>query len=235
MTSVSSGASTQRIMRRAALKAVQGKSVGSGLGAAGSVEWSIEVIGIKEMLEELERREGNVKRAISVAVRRAGRVVRQEAMRTAPSETGTLAKSIGIRVRTYRLGLAAGRSTVVAIVGPKQDFTASVRRVKVISTRRGTRIFAVSEQARPKNTVHLVALGVRPHQLGSGSSLRKQQQIGHGHPGFAGKDFMRLAADRAASRAGQVMASAIQAAMDGAPGSGGGGGSRVTDLVDSIE
>jgi hypothetical protein len=177
--------------------------------------------GIAGLARELDELSGNMRTAIGLAIRRGGRVVRQAAERSAPDETRVLLRSLAIRTRSYRVGLVPGASSMVAIVGPRQAFSATVMRPKKIRDRRTgvVRIFSVRQNAIPSNYVHLVAFGARPHALDRRIPVGlRPQRIARGgggqHPGFAGRNFMQEAAERTQDQAARVMRETLVEAID---------------------
>ena len=105
----------------------------------------IQMRGIEEMTKNLEQLGTRVAlRGPAAAVRAGGAVIVKEMRRRAPVETGSLKKSLGQRVKTYRRS-----KTVTAIVGARS---------KRYETTKGRR--------NPAYYAHLIELGVSPHRLG---------------------------------------------------------------------
>lgn len=105
----------------------------------------LEMQGIEEMTKNLEKLGTRVAlRGPAAAVRAGGAAMIKEMRNRAPVETGSLKKSIGQRVKTYRRS-----KTVTSIIGARS---------KRYETTRGRR--------NPAYYAHLIELGVSPHRLG---------------------------------------------------------------------
>lgn len=103
--------------------------------------------GIEEMTRNLEQLGTRTAlRGPSAAVRAAGSVIVKEMRRRAPRETGSLRKSLGQKVKTYK-----SDGTTVAIIGARS---------RTFQTSKGRR--------NPANYAHLVEKGSAPHRLGRG-------------------------------------------------------------------
>ena len=102
--------------------------------------FEIEVLGDKELVRKLDRLAGAALRKLArPAVARAIVPVNKAAKRMAPVETGTLKKSLGIKIKTY-----AWPGVVWAGVGPRQGFTG---------------VGPDGRRRDPVNYAHLVELG----------------------------------------------------------------------------
>lgn len=64
----------------------------------------------------------NLRKAMRAAIRKGGSKVAAEMRRSVPRDTGTLKKSIGTKVKTYK------PFAIVAVIGPRSKFTQVLRR-----------------------------------------------------------------------------------------------------------
>lgn len=102
----------------------------------------VQMQGIEEMTRNLEKLGTRVAlRGPSAAVRAGSSVIIREMRRRAPKDTGSLKKSLGQKVKTYRRN-----KTVTSIVGARS---------KRYETAKGRR--------NPANYAHLPELGTKPH------------------------------------------------------------------------
>ena len=109
---------------------------------------SLDLEGAKEMTRRLERiGTKTALRGPNAAVRAGGSAIVREMRRRAPRDTGSLRKSLGQRVKTYRRD-----GTVVSIVGARS---------RSYETDKGRR--------NPAFYAHLVEFGTAPHKLGGGT------------------------------------------------------------------
>jgi HK97 gp10 family phage protein len=143
-----------------------------------SDEVKLQMHGIEEMTKNLEKIGTRVAlRGPSRAVRAAGSVIIKEMRRRAPKDTGSLQKSLGQKVKTYRRS-----KTTTSIVGARS---------KRYETAKGKR--------NPAYYAHLVELGVKPHKTGK---VKARYFRGRGmHPGVEKSPFMRPGFDAAAPEA----------------------------------
>ena len=106
--------------------------------------------GIEEMTKNLEKLGTRVAlRGPAAAVRAGGSAIVKEMRSRAPKETGSLKKSMGQKVKTYR-----GNKTVTSIIGARS---------KRYETSKGRR--------NPAYYAHLIELGVSPHRTGKKGGL----------------------------------------------------------------
>lgn len=144
---------------------------------------TVKIDGIEDMIQNLEKLGTRVAlRGPAAAVRAGGSVIVKEMRRRAPKDTGSLKKSLGQRVKTYR-----GSKTVTSIVGARS---------KRYDTAKGRR--------NPAYYAHLIELGVKPHRTGK-KKIGYRRGAGM-HPGFRGRPFMRPGWDAAAPRAVDAVA-----------------------------
>jgi len=101
-----------------------------------------------------------------------------------PKKTGLLRKSI-----TRTTSTSKDLSTITARIGARHLPTEVTRAAEGPPHKHGAR----TEKADPFYYFHLVVLGVKPHALSKGASLRKKVQSGAMHPGFAGVDALNKA------------------------------------------
>ena len=124
---------------------------------------------LKAELQALEKRivKGGVDKALRAASKPVIAAIRQEV----PVETGSLKKSVGLKLRTYK-----GNSTRVSIIGA---------RVKAYATDRGKR--------NPAYYAHLVEFGVKPHKVRKRNKGRKdgRMRVIQMHPGHEGTGAFR--------------------------------------------
>ncbi len=151
----------------------------NSIGSVTSVEGLEDILGALRALEKRMRSAG-IDRALRAASKPMVAAIRQEV----PVETGSLKKSIGLKLRTYK-----GKSRV-SIIGA---------RVKAYQTELGKR--------NPAYYAHLVEFGVRPHDL-----REKRKVLGKGvyrrigknarmHPGHDGTGAMRRGFEKASPQA----------------------------------
>lgn len=118
-----------------------------------------------------ERVERNVLRK---ALRAGGRKIIKRARQNIKDKTGTLSKSLGIKVKRTRKGSMVGIE-VGARSGKKQKYDGFY--------------------------AHMVEFGTRPHAIGrgdnveSGGKLTRGKQKGRQHPGMKARPFLRPAVD----------------------------------------
>ena len=151
----------------------------------------MQVKGIDEMTKNLAKLGTRVAaRGPAAAVRAGGSVIIREMRLRAPRETGSLKKSIGQKVKTYR-----GQKTVTGIIGA---------RAKPYQTAQGKR--------NPAYYAHLVEFGTAPHATGKKKSFLRR---GKGrHPGSRAQPFMRPAWDSAAARARDAVVAKMEQVFD---------------------
>ena len=134
--------------------------------------------GIEEMLKNLQKVGSAVaKRAPSMAVRAGSKPIIKSIRNRAPRQTGSLRKSIGVKVKNYRPS-----SAVTAIIGARS---------KSYQTAEGKR--------NPSLYSHLAEFGTAPHRLGSQKKIITRR--GKKHPGAKAQPFMRPGWDAAAPAA----------------------------------
>jgi hypothetical protein len=134
-----------------------------------------------EGLKEIDRRLGRLPdklqhKILKEGVKEAVASVIRAAKALAPVETGTLRRSIGVRIKSYQK-----KQTWVAIVGP--------RRVLAPKFREG---LPTSKAARdPRFYGHLVESGAQPHkQKGVVIPIVGLRLMASQHPGVKGTGFM---------------------------------------------
>jgi HK97 gp10 family phage protein len=162
--------------------------------------FNIAVEGVPELLGRLrafDRRYArkNLRRGIELAARLVLRTARAFAL--GPRDTGSLRKSLGVKIRSYR-----GGESIVGIVGARKDTGKDVARGRIRHTRTVTGGRGAVRKIVPANYVHFVELGTRPHALGKGSTLdrmrrgklvRGKGQFGRRHPGSPARPFLKPA------------------------------------------
>lgn len=164
------------------------------------------------------------RRAARRAVTEAGRAVLEEAKSRVPTDTGSLKKSLGIRVVALRNG-----GGYIAIIGPRYDSK------KAIAKSGGKRKFGKWRRRKgyrklrfynPVKYAHLVEYGTRPHRTFKGSRSKSASQARHEkaglfehfskHPGAVAKPFMRPAWDAVQPQANAIMKKRFKELMDDA-------------------
>lgn len=166
-----------------------------------SLKMKAEIVGIKELMQTLDKFTGAVQRKIlRPALNAEGTKVLKQAKSNVPVLTGLFKKALGRRTKTYKDG------GVVVIVGPRHGYK--------------TMIGGVSRN--PVYYAHLVEGGAAPHFLrGAASEYEVEYTTRFGnkrkrkrkvytksqHPGFAGKHPLKRAYESALNGAAERMAS----------------------------
>lgn len=135
----------------------------------------------REVRRALERLPARLqRRAIRATLRKAARKWLQRAKRLAPVESGTLRKSLGIKVKSDRR-----RGLGYAVVGP----------------RRGQKRPVDGRMVDPARYAHLVEFGAAPHVIrprdGGGLSIGEDVVPFVHHPGTKGTRFLTRAYEQA--------------------------------------
>lgn len=174
----------------------------NSIGAVTRVEGLDDILGA---LRNLEKR--IVRGGVDKALRAASKPVIEAMRAEVPVETGSLKKSLGLKLRTYK---AAGRR--VSIIGARS---------RPYQTKLGKR--------NPAYYAHLVEFGVAPHDLreqrkvlglkGVRTRVGKKPRM---HPGHAGTGAMRRGFERAgpAAKAELIRVLRETVAANTTPGTG---------------
>lgn len=134
--------------------------------------------GIDQLLKNLRQINAELaKRAPSAAVRAGSRIIINEARIRTPIKTGSLKKSIGLRIRKY-----SRSNTLTGIIGPRSIPYATP-----------------SGKKNPAFYGHLVEFGTAPHDLTSNKKFIARK--GAHHPGAQARPYLRPAWDAAAPAA----------------------------------
>ena len=148
--------------------------------------------GDKDLMRMFDRMPKELYNAVKFASPRAMQIVAEAASRKAEAfkDSGLLAASIGVKMKAYPKS-----GSVVAIVGPRKGFKGLVK----VTRRLGNTVFTYEEYRDPMYYAHLVEFGTQPHDLGEGSSMRKDIiKGGRGvHPGSRPRSFLRSSMDDA--------------------------------------
>jgi len=156
----------------------------------------MSVVGDKELIKKLGELGGRVyKRVVSQASRKAFTPVVKTAKQLAPTDTGQLRKSIGVKQKKYP---RAGR--IVTLVGPRTGFAISIERETPLGKRKTKR--------DPVKYGHLVEFGTSAHMI-----LVDMKDGAYEHPGSAAQPFMRPAFDGNINRSKQIMKSELAAGV----------------------
>ncbi len=156
---------------------------------------------LKQLPDDIFRK--TTRKAAAMSMTPVAKEARQRAR--AVADTGTLARSIGKRTKTYRRS-----GVVVTIVGPRKGFR------ELVGTRLNpfTRAFRTGEATRkvfrdPLKYAHLVEFMVRPHTIRKALGFMTVR-----HPGFAGRPFMRPSLDNNKGRVLSIFKTQIRAGLE---------------------
>lgn len=171
-----------------------------GGGLSGAL--GLKADGFEELRAKLAALPDKVfRRVVAQASRKSMKIVISEARSNARAikETGALAKSLGVKQKTYR------RSGVqITIVGPRKGFKTSVATKNEVTGK------MVIVNRDPQWYAHLVEFGTAPHDLGDGSNGRKGISTGgQRHPGAKAKPFLRPAMDNNRAQVLSIYAKAM--------------------------
>lgn len=163
------------------------------------------VAGTLANLAEIDKKAA--RKALKIAVDEAVKPILKDARANVPTDTKTLKKALGKKVKSYRNSLV-----VVGVVGPRKDkkgAKATKRKKLVRTTSSGRQIWR-----DPVKYAHLIEFGTRPHSLGKGDKIarkdgrRSKVQQSRGarrHPGTRANPFLRPALDKNRRNSREIM------------------------------
>lgn len=156
------------------------------------------------------------RRAFRAAVTKGSQVVNRVAKRLVPVESGLLKKSIGYKIKSF-INKQNGTIGYYGVIGPRTaGFKMAVPRTKgrrVKPGRPGNMVMS-----NPSKYAHLVALGVRPHQVPVTGKKGDSRRTMATHPGHKGVHFMKEAANATRTQVQTAMVNELQKAIDKAKG-----------------
>lgn len=159
----------------------------------------MQLEGVAELYRKLREIDAKVaKQTMRKGITQANRLILKAAKAFVSTESKTLKKSLGSKVKVMK-----GGNVVVGIIGPRKDAKGKPpkyrRQVKVKGR------FGMRTQIRnPVKYAHLVEFDTRPHTLGKHSTLVRKWRgkttklVQHGvkHPGTKAQPFLRPALEK---------------------------------------
>lgn len=120
-----------------------------------------------------ELKASKVRKVLRSAMRKGASVVNKASKATAPVRTGSLKRSLGVKVKAYPSGV------IIGVVEPRKGNPKK-------PPKRGTNVKNID----PRFYAHLVEFGTKPHSVQKGASVRKKIGTGKMHPGARPKPFL---------------------------------------------
>ncbi len=156
--------------------------------AVGDIKLGCNVVGVKDLVDRLERMGI---RLSGTAVRRAlyqgAKVFRDDARQRAPFRTGALRKAIVAETEGFKVPGQKKRVHVARVTIARKAYTIGARgTAKLAKPEPGQSRPYKKGQIYPRNYAHLVEFGTAPHGYATREGV---------HPGSSPKPFMRPALD----------------------------------------
>jgi len=151
------------------------------------------------------------RKALRQAVNQATAPILKDAKAKVPTDTKSLKKALGKKVKSYRSGIV-----IVGVVGVRKDKKGKPEKHK---RKVGEKKSGEAKYRNPVHYAHLVEFGTRKHAIGKGDRLkrkdRKQKRIqtGRKHPGAKKQPFMRPALDKNRRQIPATMIRVLSAAL----------------------
>lgn len=157
---------------------------------------------VKQLRDELPRRMQS--KILKKAIGDGSKVILKAARQKVPKgETGLLKKSLGRRIKVYRLS-----GKVIAMVGPRTGFKKT--KAGRVRTKLGEEFS--SAQVDPSKYAHLVEKGTKPHAIKITNGPFKGRTIQH--PGSPAQPFLRPALDNNIARVREIFATVIKEGLE---------------------
>lgn len=179
---------------------------------------NFKTAGVPELFAALREADKKIARkAIRRGIKAAIKPIVKDAKSEVPEETGTLKKSLGDKIASYKSG-----SVVVGIGGPRYD--KKPKPGKPQKKKRFARKVMVGGKEKervPTFYAHLVEKGTRPHALGKGSRIARMDkrkvavnQHGRLHPGGKPHPFLKPALAKNKSQVKATITMFLKAAIE---------------------